>query len=185
MWWSFFRLYSLVSSFWTRSNVHLLMKVLQMWTRRQTPVLSSQLMIPAAYIFTTCSGCRGCFSFISINSSTASSRSESSPSHSLSNQSLINLSSSCPRLDYTPFIRCSITLTATLLCHSSLSSDSRLCLEDKPEFLGSLWVYLQPPCRTSLSESLRRLWKCDPNLIFKSYCCSSHLFHCFLNNVDI
>ncbi|XP_056873061.1 androglobin isoform X5 [Takifugu flavidus] len=35
----------------------------------------------------------------------ASSRSQSSPSHSLSNQNLINLSSSCPRLDYTPFIR--------------------------------------------------------------------------------
>lgn len=93
-----------------------------------------------------CSGCRGCFSFISINSSLASSRSESSPSRSLSNQNLINLSSSCPRLDYTPFIRCSITLTATLLCHSSLSSDSHLCLEDKRQsFLAPCGFICIPP----------------------------------------
>lgn len=156
-----------------------------MWTRRQTPVRWSQLTVPAAYIFANCSSCHGCFSFISIDSSTASSRSGSSPSRSLSNQDVINLSSSCPRLDYTPFIRCSITLTATLLWHSSLSSDSHLCLEDKPKFFGSLWVYLQPPCRMSLSESLRRLCKCDSNLIFRSCCCRNHLFHCFLKYVDI
>lgn len=131
---SFFRLYSPVSSFWTRSNIKLLMKVLQMWTRRQTLVLWSHLAIPAACIFANCSGCHRCFSFITL---TASSRSDSSPSHSLSNQNVINLSSSCPRLDYTPFIRCSITLTSTLLCHSSLNSESHLCLEDK---LQSFWL---------------------------------------------
>lgn len=113
----FLRLYSLACSFLPRSNIKLL-KVPQMWTRRQTLVLWSQLTVPAAFMclqtvqvvisfFFVC--------FIPIKSLTASSRSDSSPLHSLSNQNLINLSSSFPRLDFTPFIRCSITLTLTLL----------------------------------------------------------------------
>lgn len=87
--------------------------------------------------------------------------------HSLSNQNLINLSSSCPRLDYTPFIRCCITLTLTLLCHSSPISESHLCLEGK-QFFASLWVSVQSTSRRSLLQSLHRLCKHDSGLIFRS-----------------
>lgn len=105
--------------------------------QKTDPGTWSHLTIPATYRFANCSGCHRCFCFITVNSLTASSKSDSSPSQSLSNQNVINLSSSCPRLDYTPFIRCSITLTSTLLCHSSLNSESHLCLEDKWQ---SFWL---------------------------------------------
>ncbi len=107
-----FRLYSLVSNFWTKSNTRQVMKLqhISVLNSRYTHVFW-QFLFPFLVTYSIV------ISHLLIGSFTAVSGSDPDTSLSPVNENLPDTSSACPSMDYTPFIRCSAALTLILFCH--------------------------------------------------------------------